>query len=52
VNLSFGAATFSGALEAGVQQSSGDGASSSVSLQNVPLACWGSAAAGQVGCVE
>jgi hypothetical protein len=53
LNLSFNVASFSGALNAGIQQAHGDGANSSVSLENVPLACWGSAALpGQAACTE
>jgi hypothetical protein len=52
LNLSFSASAFSGALEAGLEQKAGTGADGTVSLQNVPLACWGSATAGLAGCVE
>ena len=52
LNFSFSAASFSGAFDAGIQQADGAGADSTVSLQNVPLACWGTAAAGQAGCAQ
>jgi hypothetical protein len=52
LNLSFGAGSFSGAVNAGLEQTHGIGSDSSVSLETVPLACWGGAAAGQAGCTE
>ncbi|MEI9952706.1 MAG: hypothetical protein WDO74_27925 [Pseudomonadota bacterium] len=51
LNLSFSAGSFSGAINAGIEQTQSGGANSAVSLENVPLACWGSAALpGQAGC--
>ncbi|MET0791532.1 MAG: hypothetical protein ABW061_08435 [Polyangiaceae bacterium] len=53
LNLSFAAGSFSGAIQAGIQQTQGNGANSSTSLENVPLACWGSTALpGPAGCAQ
>ncbi|HEY0465235.1 MAG TPA: hypothetical protein VGC79_13560 [Polyangiaceae bacterium] len=53
LNLSFSAGQFSGAINAGIEHLPGGGASSSASLENVPVACFGNAAlAGQAGCTD
>ncbi|HEY6078063.1 MAG TPA: hypothetical protein VIW29_04635 [Polyangiaceae bacterium] len=43
LNSSFSAGSFGGAISAGIEQAHSDGANSAVSLENVPLAWWGSA---------
>ena len=53
LNSSFSARSFSGTIDAGIEQMQGGGANSAVSLENVPLACFGNAALpGQPGCAE
>jgi hypothetical protein len=53
LNFGFRASSFSGEVSAGLEQIQGGGSNSTVSLVNVSLACWGSAAVpGQAGCIE
>jgi hypothetical protein len=50
LNFNFSSGSFSGAINAGIQQTQGGSTSSSSSLQYVPLACWGGAGFSQAGC--
>lgn len=52
LNSRFSIGSFSGTFSAGLEQRNGDGATGTVSLQYVPLACWGSAGPPLAGCAE